>query len=87
MGAFWVREPYQDILGPGSHGTTFGGTPLACAVALKILEVIQKDDLDQNAVRMGAMLTKGLQILAASDSDLTRWEELLGTVEDSDHPA
>jgi len=69
MGAFWVREPYQDLLGPGSHGTTFGGSPLACSVALKILEVIERDSLDQNAARMGGMLTKGLQVLAAKFPD------------------
>lgn len=69
MGAFWVRKPYQDLLGPGSHGTTFGGSPLACSVALKILEVIQRDHLDQNTARMGAMLTKGLQVLAAKFPD------------------
>ncbi len=43
IGAFWVRAPYADLLGPGTHATTFGGTPLACAVALKILEVIERE--------------------------------------------
>jgi acetylornithine/succinyldiaminopimelate/putrescine aminotransferase len=38
-------------------------------VALKILEVIQRDHLDQNAARMGAMLSKGLQVLAAKFPD------------------
>jgi acetylornithine/N-succinyldiaminopimelate aminotransferase len=32
IGAFWVRAPYADLLGPGTHASTFGGTPLACAV-------------------------------------------------------
>src|SRR6267378_146767 len=39
MGAFWVRAPYADLLGAGTHGTTYGGSPLACAVALKVLDV------------------------------------------------
>jgi len=60
IGAFWVREPYQDLLGPGTHATTYGGTPLACTVALKVLEVIQRDSLDQNARRIGDELQKGL---------------------------
>src|SRR5665213_888319 len=38
IGAFWVRAPFADLLGAGTHATTFGGTPLACAVALKIFE-------------------------------------------------
>jgi glutamate-1-semialdehyde aminotransferase len=53
IGAFWVRAPFADLLGPGTHGTTFGGTPLACAVALKILEVIEKEKLADNARKLG----------------------------------
>src|SRR5436190_7972423 len=60
IGAFWVREPYADLLGPGTHATTYGGTPLACAVALKILEVIQRDKLADNARTQGEFLKDGL---------------------------
>ena len=56
MGAFWVREAYADLLGPGSHGTTYGGSPPACAVALKILEVIERDHLALNARETGGRL-------------------------------
>ncbi len=45
IGGFWVAEKYARLLGPGSHGTTFGGTALACATALKILEIIHRDGL------------------------------------------
>jgi acetylornithine/N-succinyldiaminopimelate aminotransferase len=54
IGAFWVRAPYADLLGAGTHATTFGGTPLACAVALKILEVIEQEKLADNARKLGA---------------------------------
>jgi acetylornithine aminotransferase/acetylornithine/N-succinyldiaminopimelate aminotransferase len=63
MGAFWVREPYADLLEPGTHGTTFGGTPLACAVALKVLEVIERDRLADNARHTGEFLKSELQRL------------------------
>jgi acetylornithine aminotransferase/acetylornithine/N-succinyldiaminopimelate aminotransferase len=53
IGAFWVRGPHADLLGPGSHATTFGGTPLACAVALRVLEVIQRENLADNARAVG----------------------------------
>src|ERR1051326_8986172 len=53
IGAFWVRQPYSDLLGPGTHATTYGGKPLACAVALKVLEVIQRDKLADNAQASG----------------------------------
>ncbi len=60
IGAFWVRAPYADLLGAGAHGTTYGGSPLACAVALKILEVIQREKLDENARETGALFQAGL---------------------------
>lgn len=53
IGAFWLRAPYQDLLGPGTHASTFGGTPLACAVALRILEVIEKENLAEQARKLG----------------------------------
>ena len=64
IGAFWVRAPYSDLLGAGSHGTTYGGSPLACAVALKILEVIQREKLADNARRVGDYFKSGLHRLA-----------------------
>jgi len=64
IGAFWVREPFQDLLGPGTHATTFGGTPLACAVALKVFEVIGNEKLDENARKLGAWMQAELDRLA-----------------------
>ena len=64
IGAFWVRAPFADLLGPGTHATTFGGTPLACAVALKILEVIETEKLDQNARKLGDWMKNKLESLA-----------------------
>jgi acetylornithine/N-succinyldiaminopimelate aminotransferase len=64
MGAFWVREPYADLLSAGTHGTTYGGSPLACSVALKVLEVIRREKLADNARQMGDRLKCGLQKLA-----------------------
>jgi acetylornithine/succinyldiaminopimelate/putrescine aminotransferase len=55
-----VRAPYADLLGAGTHGTTFGGSPLACSVALAILQVIQRENLAENARRTGDFLKNGL---------------------------
>jgi predicted acetylornithine/succinylornithine family transaminase len=63
MGAFWVRDSYADLLGAGTHGTTFGGTPLACAVALRIFEVIEREGLADNARNTGEFLRASLQRL------------------------
>jgi len=63
IGAFWVREKYAKLLSPGTHASTFGGTPLACAVALTILDVIERDGLATNAWRIGVFLMSALQNL------------------------
>src|SRR5450755_712784 len=63
IGAFWVRAPFADLLGPGTHATTFGGTPLACAVALKILSVIESEKLDAHARKLGAWIQNELERL------------------------
>jgi acetylornithine/N-succinyldiaminopimelate aminotransferase len=63
IGAFWVREPHAGLLGPGTHATTFGGTPLACAVALKVFEVIEREHLADNARQLGEWIKAELQRL------------------------
>lgn len=78
IGAFWVRAPYQDLLGPGTHATTFGGTPLACAVALRVLEVIEREHLADNARAQGAFLKAGLEALAAQYPGVIRQVRGLG---------
>ncbi|HEV2394672.1 MAG TPA: acetylornithine transaminase [Verrucomicrobiae bacterium] len=78
IGAFWVRAPYADVLGAGTHGSTYGGSPLACAVALKILEVIQRDGLADNARRIGDFLKNGLQALAQKHPGVIRQVRGLG---------
>lgn len=65
IGAFWLRQPIADILSAGTHGTTFGGNPLGCAVALKIISVIERDQLARNARETGAKLKAGLESLMA----------------------
>jgi acetylornithine/N-succinyldiaminopimelate aminotransferase len=63
IGAFWVREKFAALLSAGTHASTFGGTPLACAVALRILDVIERGDLAGNARRVGKFLLDRLQDL------------------------
>ncbi|MFM1850372.1 MAG: hypothetical protein RIS54_56 [Verrucomicrobiota bacterium] len=45
IGAIWISERHAELFQPGSHGTTFGGTPLACAAGLAVLDVIEREDL------------------------------------------
>ena len=61
IGAFWVRDKFANVLSVGTHASTFGGTPLACAVALKILDVIERENLVRNARATGDFLFRELQ--------------------------
>jgi acetylornithine aminotransferase/acetylornithine/N-succinyldiaminopimelate aminotransferase len=63
LGATWIREPYQNVFGPGSHGTTYGGSPLACSVGLTVLDVIEREKLADNIRARGEELKAGLQAL------------------------
>jgi len=56
LGAFWARAPFADLLGPGTHGTTYGGSPLACAAANAVFDTIEKENLLTNARERGAQL-------------------------------
>ena len=65
LGAFWAASSRGlcDLLGPGTHGTTYGGNPVCCAAALKVLEIIEREGLRQNATVQGAKLRDGLRAL------------------------
>ena len=73
LGAFWVgtkssgadaegkdRGPLCDLLGPGTHGTTYGGSPLCATVGLTVITTIEKERLIENARTLGAYLKKAL---------------------------
>lgn len=78
IGAFWVRDPYADLLGPGSHASTFGGTPLGCAVALKVLEVIEREDLSANVRQIGEYMKDRLATLAKNHPSVMKGARGLG---------
>jgi acetylornithine/N-succinyldiaminopimelate aminotransferase len=65
IGAFWVAEKHRDVLSAGTHATTFGGSPLGCAVALKVLNVIERDRLGEHARELGAFIVDELRKIAA----------------------
>jgi acetylornithine/succinyldiaminopimelate/putrescine aminotransferase len=72
LGAFWAshraideRGPLCDLLGPGSHGTTYGGNPVSCAAGLKVLEIIERDGLLGNARTLGYYLASSLRAITS----------------------
>ncbi|MFN8078694.1 MAG: acetylornithine transaminase [Kineosporiaceae bacterium] len=64
IGAVIACGQAAELLGPGSHGTTFGGNPLAAAAALATLHVIERDGLLHNATVVGAHLRAELDRMA-----------------------
>lgn len=63
IGAVVAGSNIADTLGPGTHGTTFGGSPLACAASLAVFKAIKKEKLLKNAAVLGAYLQKRLNEL------------------------
>lgn len=61
IGSFWLSDRAVDnkstklssLMGPGSHGSTYGGNPLVCATALETLREIREKDLAANAIYQG----------------------------------
>ncbi|MEW5692443.1 MAG: aspartate aminotransferase family protein [Candidatus Hydrogenedentota bacterium] len=60
IGVMLVSERYKDILKPGTHASTFGGNFLACACALKVIEIIERDNLLMNVKTVGEYLKNEL---------------------------
>ncbi|WP_034349089.1 ornithine--oxo-acid transaminase [Noviherbaspirillum massiliense] len=63
VSAFLAREDVMDVFGPGDHGSTFGGNPLAAAVGSAALRVLQEENLVERASSMGDYLMAGLRKL------------------------
>lgn len=58
----------MEVLQPGQHGSTFGGNPMACTVAMEALEVIREEHLTQNARRLGKIFRAKMQVYIDSSS-------------------
>ncbi len=65
---------------PGEHGSTYGGNPLACRVAIAALQVLQDEKLADNADKMGLLLRKGLAALASPHIETIRGKGLLDAI-------
>ena len=73
------NEIMMQIL-PGEHGSTYGGNPLACAVAIKSLEVLKSEKMAENADKMGARLRAGLANLNSPFITTIRGKGLLNAI-------
>ena len=71
VSAVLANNPIMNVIQPGQHGSTFGGNPIAAAVAIAALEVIREEKLSENAERLGIILRKGLNEIAQRNSLIT----------------
>ena len=67
LGAFLAKEEFASSISAGQHGTTFGGGPLACRVALEYLAIVEEEKLLENVVRIGSYLQGQLQNLVGEN--------------------
>jgi len=99
LGAFWAgirsagtdaegkeRGPLCDLLGPGTHGTTYGGNPLAATAGLTVLKAIQDEGLLAKAKELGDYLMKSLEEMQLPAIRLVRGVGLMIGIELNDLP-
>lgn len=91
VSAVLCNDEIMNVIKPGQHGSTFGGNPVAAAVAIAALEVVKDEKLAENAERLGILLRKGLNEIAERNNLITlvRGKGLLNAIvincdEDSD---
>jgi acetylornithine aminotransferase len=68
IGACLARGVAAEVLGPGNHGSTFGGNPLACAAANAVLDTLEQDGLYQRASDLGERIVNNLREALAGDN-------------------
>jgi acetylornithine/N-succinyldiaminopimelate aminotransferase len=68
LGAFIAKEEFATAISPGQHGTTFGGGPLACRIALEFFSIVEEEKLLENVNRVGAYLQDKLKDLVTKRS-------------------
>jgi ornithine--oxo-acid transaminase len=87
VSAVLANDSIMNVITPGSHGSTFGGNPIAAAVALAALKVVQDEDLTENAYRLGNLFRASLNtyIEASTIVKSVRGKGLLNAILIDDH--
>ncbi|WPO78747.1 ornithine--oxo-acid transaminase [Flavobacterium sp. KACC 22761] len=82
VSAVLTNNEIMNVIKPGQHGSTFGGNPVAAAVAIAALEVVKEEKLAENAEYLGAILRKGLNEIAERNDliKLVRGKGLLNAI-------
>ena len=87
VSAVLANDAIMKVITPGSHGSTFGGNPIAAAVAMAALEVVKDEQLTDNAYRLGNLFRSLLnEYIATSEIvKLVRGKGLLNAIVINDH--
>ena len=82
VSAVLANDPIMEVIRPGSHGSTFGGNPIAAAVAIAALEVVQEEALAENADKLGTLFRQRLSEFAKTNDlvKLVRGKGLLNAI-------
>ncbi|MFA9191238.1 ornithine--oxo-acid transaminase [Flavobacterium sp. FZUC8N2.13] len=82
VSAVLANNAIMNVIQPGQHGSTFGGNPVAAAVAIAALEVVKEEKLAENAERLGVILRDGLNAIALRNPliSLVRGKGLLNAI-------
>ena len=80
ISAVLTDSEVMDCIHPGEHGSTFGGNPLACAVAMEALKVIREEKLAENATELGGWFQEQLRALDHPMISLVRGKGLLNAI-------
>ncbi len=81
VSAVLTNHEVMNVLHPGQHGSTFGGNPLACAVAMAALKVLVDENLAENAEKLGKVFRSRLQMINVSIVSGVRGKGLLNAID------
>jgi ornithine--oxo-acid transaminase len=80
VSAVLADDPIMLNIHPGEHGSTYGGNPLACAVAITALTVLKEEHMTENAAAMGELLREGLSNIKSPYIKTVRGKGLLNAI-------
>ena len=80
ISAVLADDPIMLTIKPGEHGSTFGGNPLACKIAIAALRVLEEEKLAENAEKMGKIFREELVKVKSDMIELVRGKGLLNAV-------
>jgi ornithine--oxo-acid transaminase len=80
VSAVLANDEIMMTIRPGEHGSTYGGNPLACKVAMTALEILKEEKMAENAVVMGDLLRTGLQKIPSPFIKIVRGKGLLNAI-------